>query len=252
VEAWFISDIHLKTAEERNGKILLRFLRSLRERNPVDLHLFMLGDIFDLWIGGSSHYAQKFLPIMDALKDLRQAGAKITFIEGNHDVHVEGYFKKKLDIDVFVEAQYYTIDGLTVRAEHGDLINMNDEAYLKYRSIIRNPWVKMIGLGLIPGRVWDWLGQRASHKSREQSGNYRQVNEERLSKMIRAHAERVYDNEKPFDFVISGHMHIVDDYTFQRNKKDIRSINLGSWFEYPVKVFAIINGQPQWLELPES
>jgi UDP-2,3-diacylglucosamine hydrolase len=241
----------LKTAEERNGKILLRFLRSLREKNPADLHLFMLGDIFDLWIGGSSHYAEKFKDLMEALKDLRKAGAKITFIEGNHDVHVEGYFKKKLNIDVHVEAQSYVIDGLRVRAEHGDLINQEDEAYLKYRSIIRNPWVKRIGLTL-PGRFWDYLGQRASKKSRAKTGHYREVNKEKLSKMIRAYAEKIYDQEEKYDLIISGHMHIFDDYSFQRDGRAIRSINLGSWFEETVKVFAIINGQPQWVDLPPA
>ena len=89
MEAWFISDIHLKTAEERNGKILLRFLRSLLAGNPQQVHLFMLGDIFDLWVGGHTYFAKKFEPLMQALGDLRKAGARITFIEGNHDVHVE-------------------------------------------------------------------------------------------------------------------------------------------------------------------
>ncbi|MNL58282.1 hypothetical protein D3C87_1819090 [compost metagenome] len=128
---------------------------------------------------------------------------------------------------------------------------MQDEAYLKYRSIIRNPWIKRIGLTLIPGKFWDYLGQKASHKSREHSGNYRQVNEANLSSMIRGHAERVYDNEKPFDLVVSGHMHIIDDFKFKRGEREVRSVNLGSWFEYPIKAFAILNGVPQWVELPE-
>lgn len=249
MEAWFISDIHLKDAEERNGKILLRFLRSLLEKNPAQIHLFMLGDIFDLWVGGHSYFAKKFPALIEALRDLKKAGARITYIEGNHDVHVEGFFQKKLGVEVFVEAQHYVIDGLRVRVEHGDLINLSDEKYLKYRSIIRNPYIKPLG-NIIPGWVWNHVGNKASKKSRDRSGDYRSRNESQLTQMIRGHGERVY-LEKPFDLIISGHMHVFDDYVFDMNGHKVRSINLGSWFEERVKVFCIRNGQAEWVYLPD-
>lgn len=245
MEAWFISDIHLKSAQERNGEILLRFLRSLAKRpNPEQVHLFMLGDIFDLWVGGSEYFARKFQPIMDGLKELKATGAQITYIEGNHDVHVESYFQKKLGIDVFVEAQFYRIDGMNVRCEHGDLINLEDEKYLKYRDVIRNPRIKPLG-NILPGWFWDYIGNRASKKSRARSSGYANVNQERLQTMIRQHAERVY-SEKSFDLIISGHMHIYDDYTFKVKNQEVRSVNLGSWYGEEIKAFVIENGAAEW------
>ena len=249
MEAWFISDIHLKTAEERNGKILLRFLRSLLQKNPSEVHLFMLGDIFDLWVGGHSYFANKFSDIIQTLKDLKTAGARITFIEGNHDVHIETYFQNKLGVEVHVEAQYYNLDGIVVRCEHGDLINQNDEQYLKYRSIIRNPLVKPLG-NIIPGRVWDYIGNKASKKSRIKSGYYRTANEDKLISMIRSHIPVAY-NEKPFDLIISGHMHIFDDHEVEIQGKKIRSINLGSWFEERIRVFRLSNGVGEWVDVTE-
>ncbi len=247
MEAWFLSDIHLKSAEERNGQILLRFLRSLEEHEPKQIHLFLLGDIFDLWIGGHTHFANKFPDITKSLSNLRSKGARVTYIEGNHDVHIEGYFQKQLGLEVHVEAQHYLIDGVRVRCEHGDLINLNDQAYIRYRSIIRNPFVKPLG-ELIPGFVWDYIGNQASKKSRERSGHYRAQNEDNLIQMIRLHAERVH-KEKPFDFIISGHMHVFDDVTIDIKGKKVRSVNLGSWFENQVKVFCLKDGQGQWVEL---
>lgn len=248
MEAWFISDIHLKTAEERNGKILLRFLRYLSERNPREIHLFMLGDIFDLWVGGHSYFGNKFKDIIQALKDLKSAGARITFIEGNHDVHIEKYFEK-IGVEVHVEAQYYELDGFVVRCEHGDLINLNDEKYLKYRSIIRNPWVKPLG-NIIPGRVWDYVGNRASKKSRAKSGHYRVSNEDKLIEMIRNHIPFAYI-EKPFDIIVSGHMHIFDDYWTELGGRTIRSVNLGSWFEERIRVFRLNQGVGEWVDVTE-
>ncbi|XGC80256.1 UDP-2,3-diacylglucosamine diphosphatase [Bdellovibrio bacteriovorus] len=247
MEAWFLSDIHLKDAEERNGKILLRFLRSLLAQNPKDVHLFLLGDIFDLWVGGHNYFAEKFSDLVGALKDLKAAGAKITFIEGNHDMHIENFFQKKLGIDVFVEAQYFRFDGITVRCEHGDKINQNDIAYKRYRAFVRNPLVKQLAIHL-PGRFWNYIGEKASKKSRSISANYRVKNEDFLITMIRDHVEVAY-KQGPFDFIISGHMHVFDDHAVNVNGRTVRSVNLGSWFEETVKVFRIQNGQGSWVVL---
>lgn len=249
MEAWFISDIHLKDAEERNGKILLRFLRSLLEQNPSEVHLFMLGDIFDLWVGGHAYFAKKFEPLIAALRDLKKAGARITYIEGNHDVHIESFFQGQLGVEVFVEAQYYLIDGVRVRCEHGDLINVNDKNYLKYRALIRHPLVKPLGTHL-PGSFWNYIGNKASKASRARSGHFRMVNEAELVKMVRGHVEVAYA-EKPFDLIVSGHMHVFDDHTVQYHGHSVRSINLGSWFEERVKVFCLRRGVGEWVYLED-
>lgn len=248
MEAWFISDIHLKSLEERNGQILLRFLHSLRDKDPYRTQLFMLGDIFDLWVGGHDYFGRKFQSLMDAIREQTARGMKVTFIEGNHDVHVENYFEKKLGVEVFVEAQYRQIDGLQLRLEHGDLINLEDEAYLRYRRIIRNPYIKPLG-EILPGQFWDYLGERASKKSRARSSDYRKINEEKLVELIRQHAVKVYEQDKPFDVIISGHMHVLDDHQMMVKEKQIRSINLGSWLEDEVKALRLSDGAFEWITL---
>lgn len=231
--------------QERNSDILLRFLHSLRERNPKETHLFMLGDIFDLWVGHSNIFVKKFQPLVEAVRALKDAGARITYIEGNHDVHVRGFWQNKLGVEVFVEAQYYDINGLVLRVEHGDLINLDDHTYLRYRSIIRNPFVKPLHY-VIPGKFWDEVGNYAARKSRARSQVYRSRNEENLSKMIRSHAHRAFD-EKPFDLIISGHMHIYDDYEFQMGVRKVRSINLGSWYGEEVKALKLSGKALEWV-----
>lgn len=233
--------------QERNSDILLRFLHSLREKNLQQVHLFLLGDIFDLWVGGSSIFVKKFQPLVEALRDLKNAGARITYIEGNHDVHIESFWQKKLGIDVFVEAQFYEINGLKVRVEHGDLINLDDETYLRYRSIIRHPLVKPLNW-IIPGKIWDEVGNYAARKSRARSHSYRVRNEEKLITMIRAHALRVFP-ESPYDVLVSGHMHVYDDYEFQVGAQKARSINLGSWYGPTVKVLRLSGQKLDWVEI---
>ncbi len=245
MEAWFISDIHLKDMQERNGQILLRFLHSLLDRPK--LHLFLLGDIFDLWIGPHAYFGNKFSPLMEAIRQLKQKGHRVTYIEGNHDVHVEGYFQKRLGVEVHVEAQYYDLDGLRVRCEHGDLINLNDQAYLRYRSLIRNPYIKPIG-SMLPGFFWSYIGNRASDNSRKKTRNYAVQNEQALIEMVREHIPRAY-SESPFDLIISGHMHVFDDYSTLVQGRNVRSVNLGSWLGPEVRAFKLEKGLGSWITL---
>lgn len=247
MEAWFLSDIHLKTMQERNSDILLRFLRFLLKNNPSETHLFLLGDIFDLWIGGHRVFVKKFQPLVEAVRDLKQAGAQVTYIEGNHDVHIHSFWQKKLGVNVFVEAQYFEINDRVVRVEHGDLINLDDKAYLRYRSLIRHPLIKPLGT-LIPGKLWDEIGNYAARKSRARSQVYRIRNEESLVKMIRHHAHRAFA-EKPFDLIVSGHMHVYDEYRFQVGACEVQSINLGSWYGEEVKVLKLSGSQAEWVVL---
>jgi UDP-2,3-diacylglucosamine hydrolase len=63
--------------------------------------------------------------------------------------------------------------------------------------------------------------------------------------MIRDHATRAF-NEKPFDLIITGHMHILDDWTFERNGRQVRSVNLGSWFG-DTQVFNLTDEGTAWV-----
>lgn len=244
MSTYFISDLHIKDINERNGIILLRFLNFLAEQpNPEKNQLFLLGDVFDLWVSGHSAFSKKYQAIVDACQKLKRLGTKITYFEGNHDVHVDEFWTRELGIEVYVEARYFEIDRFIFRLEHGDLINQNDVTYLKYRSIIRNPWVEQVG-HLVPGEFWDWVGLRASKKSRHSSSKYRIERSQELVTMVREHAKKVYQ-ERAFDFIITGHMHVFDDFEFTPNQKPFRSINLGSWLEAP-NVLEFSNGKITW------
>jgi UDP-2,3-diacylglucosamine hydrolase len=120
---------------------------------------------------------------------------------------------------------------LDVRLEHGDFINPDDEKYLRYRALVRKSWMEPIG-HIVPGFFWKWLGEKMSHKSRKKTSNYSKTNSEKVRSLIRAHAQKVY-KEKAFDLIVTGHMHIVDEYHFQEDGRKITSINLGTWLEKP-------------------
>lgn len=244
--AWFVSDIHIKNLNERSSIILLRFLHSLLNKERPATHLFLLGDIFDLWVSNSSVFVHKFQAIVDAIVSLKRAGIEVVYFEGNHDVHVKQYWEAELGIPTFADFRIYQLAEFKVRMEHGDLINQEDHTYLKYREFIRKPFMESIA-PILSGRIMDEVGNLASKISRRYSSTDRARNQEFLRKMIRNYAENVF-KETHFDLLITGHMHIQDDYEFQKDGISARSINLGSWFDGP-KALRLDSSGPKFIDL---
>ncbi len=249
MRTWFLSDLHLKKMKERNSKKLLRFLHSIvaivandLERKRKDkYHIFFLGDIFDLWVSDHNIFLKEYEPIISAVSKLRELNVNINYFEGNHDLHLDVFWEQKLGVNVYEEALLVKLDKITLRVEHGDLINQNDHAYLRLRRFLRSFPVEFLGHKL-PGKLWEIIGSLASQKSRKRSQTFRSTREDEIRKMIRSHAEKSY-NESHFDLIVTGHMHVFDDYKFSGVRgKIIRSINLGSW-ENEARVLELNNGK---------
>lgn len=250
MEAYFLSDIHLKSVDERNGQTLLRFFNSLleaiAEKPSEEIHLFLLGDIFDWWLSDHQVFIEKFYPIIEPIKKLIEQNVKVYFFEGNHDLHIHPYWAEKLGVQVFTEPQYFKLGLWTVRCEHGDLINLEDKNYLRLRALLRSPVIEALGHHL-PGKMWEKVGLFLSHKSRQYSATDRENKEQHLIQMIRQHAQRSYE-EGIFDFIITGHMHVRDEYYFGSGKNKPGSINLGSWFG-DIKIFKLTEKGAEWLPI---
>lgn len=239
---WFISDLHITDINERNGNLLLRFFFFLNQ-NPSEHTVYFLGDIFDFWLSDGAVFQGHYKQLIDEIRKFKSGGGKLIYFEGNHDFHIDRFWTKHLDIPVIENEAFFNIDGLKVRCEHGDYINPDDHVYLAYREQVRQPWVEWFAHNL-PGRFWRKVGEYQSKKSRKKTGHYASQNPDKLKAMIQAYSMKVY-NVEPFDLIITGHMHIFDDYSFSvGNNKTARSINLGTWLVEPLALL-IDQGQVQ-------
>ncbi len=227
LNAWFVSDIHLKSINERNSHKLLRFLHYLENQKVT--HLFLLGDIFDLWLGNSEISHAEFEPIVSSIIRIKQKGVDVRYFEGNHDLHLQQFWQNKFSIPVYTEHENFDLGHWKVRLEHGDLINQQDKSYLKLRSFLRHPKTESVLLK-IPDQVVALIGHTASQLSRKFSSERRKQDADKIEGMIRSHAMAMC-REDDFDYIITGHMHVRDEYSFQHNEKKVTSVNLGSWFE---------------------
>ncbi len=235
--AFFVSDIHLKTMASPSGEAFLSLVR----RAQKEASLFViLGDLFDLWIGEARVFQKEYAPILEEIKKLRKT-CRVVYFEGNHDLHLEKFWRDQLGCEVYTSPREFEFEGLKIWAEHGDEINQDDKAYLLLRWFMRSPVAKKI-MTSAPSELVRAVGTRWSKQSRKHS--IKKHNDPKIRDLYREYAKRLR-RQKNFDLLVTGHSHILDDYEFKTEKGDGRLINLGSWFDSP-KYLRINGGILKW------
>lgn len=217
--------------EERNSQKLLRFLLSLWQQPTGSItHLCLLGDIFDLWVSDHEVFVKRWNPIIKAIESLiNKHHTQLIYLEGNHDVHIAPFWEKKMNATVLTAPLTCLFGPWVVHMAHGDVINQADEAYLSYRKKIRSRFVESLAHKL-PGAFWDWIGNKMSGASSKKSRAIREDQQEHFKYLIRSYAKEVAKRDR-CHFVITGHFHILDDFDFESEGINVKSINLGSWLD---------------------
>jgi len=196
----FIADAHLRRPEDSNYRTLIRFLDTL----PSDTDtLYLLGDLFEFWIGYPSPVYGHYLEFVDCLKAVRGRGVRIVYFEGNHDFHLDRFFKEHLQAEVYRKGAVLEIAGQRVYLCHGDQINREDYRYRAFRLAVHNPLVK----ALLPffsqrlaAHTASVLSRRSSkqHVARSSRWDYRVI--------LDGFARRRF--AEGCDVVITGHYHL--------------------------------------------
>ena len=221
----FISDIHLGSKNEPRFFSFIDLLKTLETDGTT--HLFMVGDIFDFWIGNKKIFIDRYQEAINAVNGLVSNGVKVIYFQGNHDVDLKRYWGKKLGVDVYTKPTTFNFNQTKIRVEHGDNFDPDDTGYFIWKAILTSNFLSglaMIVPSPVVGRISDFL----SSKSREYSDKDRESHKvailEKLHKYVQLQAEK-----EDFDFIITGHIHYKDSYRFELDGKDIQSINLGTW-----------------------
>jgi len=222
--------------QERNSETLLRFLRLVGSANWHASELFLLGDIFDLWLGEHKYFQKRYAPIIDEIRRIVDRKIAVFYVEGNHDLYLKPFWQDQVGVEVISDFRILDVQGSRVRVEHGDLINPDDKGYLFLRELLRSESVTWLARNL-PAGVVSYIGERASQMSRSYTANKKHLAREKIIEMIRQHAQDSFEREA-FDWIFTGHVHVEDRFEFIRGGRMIRSVNLGSWFENP-KVFCL-------------
>ncbi len=134
--ALFISDLHLQASTPKTRQAFFNFLQRHAMQSP---QLFLLGDLFEYWVGDDDIDTPWVKEIVDAIRAVSDAGVEVNWIAGNRDFLIGEAFAKASGINILPDPFVTTIGGKKIVLTHGDILCTNDPAYMKFRASVRQP-----------------------------------------------------------------------------------------------------------------
>ncbi len=220
---YFISDLHLGLGSTESykcrEKLLLRFIDKIR---PNCDKLFIVGDLFDYWFEYKTVIPRPFFRTLTALDGLKNQGAEIIYLMGNHDFGHKDFFETELSIPIIPDDYECELSGKKFYISHGDGKSNNDLGYRVLKRILRNPAAKKLYSWIHPD-VGISIASGSSHKSRKytEDKDYGEIDG------MKQFAEMKIS--EGYDFVVMGHRHKAE---FTELGGGVY-INLGTWLKEP-------------------
>lgn len=134
--ARFVSDLHLRAERPDLTERFAAFLADTAV-SGVDT-LFILGDLFEYWIGDDD-LAEPFNALVcKLLRGLADHGTRIFFIAGNRDFLIGETFAAAAGISLLGETETVGAGGTATLLMHGDTVCTDDIPYQEFRQMVRS------------------------------------------------------------------------------------------------------------------
>ena len=215
----FIADLHLQTEEPAITAGFLRFLRG--EAKNADA-LYILGDLFEAWIGDDDPNPLH-REMAAAIKALVDSGVPCYFIHGNRDFLIGQRYARESGMTLLPEEQVLNLYGRNILIMHGDTLCTDDTGYLAFRAKVHTPWIQKVFLALplfIRNRIAARMraGSKAANSSK--SMTIMDVNPQAVVNVMEKHRVQ---------WLIHGHTHRPDVHSLIANGEPAHRVVLGAW-----------------------
>lgn len=234
---YFLSDFHLGAPDHelslQREKRIVRFLDEIKS----DAHsIFIVGDLFDFWYEYRTVVPKGYVRLLGRLAELTDVGIAIHFFVGNHDMWMNSYFQKELQIPVYYQPQAFQFNEKKFYVGHGDGLGPGDHGYKRLKKLFRNPVAQWM-FGILP----PFIGVGLAHYFSKTSRNSQAPQEKKFlgeeNEWLIIYAKEVLQKEH-YDYFLFGHRHLPIDFRLQNNS---RYINLGDWIDY--FTYAVYDGK---------
>jgi UDP-2,3-diacylglucosamine hydrolase len=218
---YFIADLHLA---QNRPDITACFLRFLKNDATQAQTLYILGDLFEAWVGDDDDSAY-LAAIAKALTTLSNLGTTIYYIHGNRDFLLGKRFAKKSAMILLPEVDLIDLYGQSVVIMHGDTLCTRDVAYQQFRKKSRSWWwqtmVKSLPLFVRKKIAADYRKKSAAATSVKPQ-EIMDVTPSEVVNCLEAHQSQL---------LIHGHTHRPAVHELTANNKPAKRIVLGDWYE---------------------
>jgi UDP-2,3-diacylglucosamine hydrolase len=161
----FVSDLHLDAARPDITALFLRFLRE--EAIHADA-LYILGDLFEAWVGDDVE-GEPATAVRAALRALVDAGVPVHVMRGNRDFLFGQRFAEDTGARLLPDPAVVPLYGEPTLLMHGDLLCTGDTAYQAFRTQVRDPrWQDRFLAQPLPDREAFAARARAASQAHQQ------------------------------------------------------------------------------------
>ena len=213
----FVSDLHL--SPER-PEVTRAFLHFLEQQASSAKALFVLGDLFEAWIGDDDD-CPTGAQIQQAFKHLTDKGVALFIQHGNRDFFIGKRFIQATGATLLADEHLIEHNDQTVLVMHGDTLCTDDMDYIRFRKKIRHPISKFILLAP-PLRFRQKLANCMRAKSKAANANkpsaIMDVNADAVDAVMSKHQVKT---------LIHGHTHRPDRHHHINGER----IVLGDWHD---------------------
>jgi UDP-2,3-diacylglucosamine hydrolase len=221
VTVWFASDLHL---DPSTPEIAARFLRFLSGPARGARSLFLLGDLFEAWIGDDDPEPAHREAIA-GIAALAASGTLVYVMRGNRDFMLGDRFCRESGVILLDDPAILPVHGEPVVISHGDGLCVDDRAYQRLRALVREPGLRA-AFARLPIEARRRLAVEARSGSREHlanaAGYITDVNQAAVEAVIRGADAAL---------MIHGHTHRAGVHRFVLDGVPRTRIVLGAWHD---------------------
>lgn len=217
----FISDLHLSPRRPHIAESFISLLQG--EARGADA-LYILGDLFEYWIGDDAAEQLGYAPVIREIRALSDAGVPVYFMRGNRDFLAGDGFADDTGCRILADPTVIDLYGERALLMHGDFLCTDDLEHQEFRRTVDDPhWQREFVGKPVEARM------EMARQAREQSAEHKDsVSMEIMD--VNADAVRRAFDEHGVGLMIHGHTHrpAVHD---SGAPAGTRRIVLGDWYE---------------------
>ena len=217
----FISDLHLQESRPDITKAFLDFLDDTASKAEK---LYILGDLFEAWIGDDDQ--NNFISEIQAALLKTNKTTKIFFLHGNRDFLIGTKFASSSGFELLHDPTIEEMFGNNVLLMHGDLLCTEDRDYQAFRKTSRDPkWQDEFLNKSIQERQEIALNLRTISKEATE------IKKDEIMDVSTTEVIRIME-ESSVNLLIHGHTHRPKSHKIKVNDQPAERIVLGDWDAY--------------------
>ena len=221
----FVSDLHLDAARPAITALFLDFLRN--EATHAEA-LYILGDLFEAWVG-DDEASELATSVRTGLRELHEAGVPVLVMRGNRDFLLGPGFAEQTGARLLADPCVVSLYGQPTLLMHGDLLCSDDLAYQAFREQVRSHGWQQRFLAQSLAARHAFAGQARAASQQRQDGLREEAE---LEAITDANSDTAAETMARYGVtrLIHGHTHRPAIHSLRCGGHSAQRMVLGDWY----------------------